>query len=219
MSYIFDIETGPLEEEVLRERMPTFDPGSVKCGNLKDPDKIEAKIEGARKEHERLWFERAALSARTGRVLAIGVSCEDEGALVIGDERETDVLNEVWGLATNGHGIGSSFIGFNIHAFDLPFLVRRSWLIGVSIPDWILERGRYWHPTFVDLLEVWRLGNRSEYISLDELAKALGLPGKPDGVTGADFHRLWHDDRDAAIAYLKNDLEMIARIADALQVV
>ena len=53
----FDIETGPLAEQELNERMPVF---SAKA-NLKDPVKIEADIAEKRKKFE----EGATLNAYT----------------------------------------------------------------------------------------------------------------------------------------------------------
>jgi hypothetical protein len=63
-TYIFDIETGPRSRAELAECVPTFEAPS----NWKDPEKIRAHV--AEKEAE--WFQSAALSALTGRVLAIG---------------------------------------------------------------------------------------------------------------------------------------------------
>ena len=40
----FDIETGPLSEAELAVMVPPFDAAEVKTGNLKDPDKIAAKV-------------------------------------------------------------------------------------------------------------------------------------------------------------------------------
>lgn len=40
------------------------------------------------------------------------------------------------------------------------------------------------------------------------MAKSLGVGSKPEGVSGADFARLWEEDRAKAKAYLINDLEM-----------
>ena len=57
---IFDIETGPLPTDVLKNRIPAF----KAPGNWKDADKIEANIQ----EQERKWFDRAALDAQTGQV-------------------------------------------------------------------------------------------------------------------------------------------------------
>ena len=70
---VFDIETGPLPESELAAVMPPFDPAEVKTGNLKDPEKVAAKIAEAEANHRRDFFDKAALDPLTGRVVAVGV--------------------------------------------------------------------------------------------------------------------------------------------------
>ena len=51
---------------------------------------------------------------------------------------------------------------------------------------------------------------------MDSIAKHLGLGGKNgDGKAFAD---LWRTDRDKAVAYLRNDVELTARISGVLGV-
>lgn len=251
----FDIETGPLPKNDLVRLMPPFDPttavpdpgdfdpSSVKTGNLKDPDKIAAKVAEAKQAHAAACasikqrreqaaadyfaaFEgKAALSAITGRVLAIGIYVSEyrQGSIelwtVAKDHDEASLIGDFFRVADNALNRGESIVGHNIHGFDLPFLVRRAWLLGIDVPDGFYD-GRYWNRCFVDTMRVWQLGTR-EYISLDDIDKALGGPGKPDGVTGADFDRLFHgtkEERDQALEYLRNDVRMTVRVANALQI-
>jgi hypothetical protein len=68
----------------------------------------------------------------------------------------------------------------------------------------------------VDLRDGWQLGDRQARGSLDSIAKHLGLGGKNGD--GKAFAELWRSDREKAAAYLRNDLELTARIAGALGV-
>ena len=104
-------------------------------------------------------------------------------------------------------------IGFNSNAFDLPFLIRRSWKHRVPVPFGI-RRGRYWAEQMIDLRDAWQLGDRQARGSLDVVAKHLGV-GAKNG-SGADFAKLWQSDRAKAVEYLRNDVELTARVADAL---
>ena len=61
------------------------------------------------------------------------------------------------------------------------------------------------------------MGDRQARGSLDTIAKHLGV-GQKNG-HGEDFARLWQTDREKALAYLRNDLELTGRIAEALGVV
>lgn len=206
----FDIETGPLPDK----QLPAFDRDSVKLGNLKDPEKIKAKVD----EAEATWRDRLALSPLTGRVLAIGYMelGEEPGILVGKDESEKDMLRCFWDLwLKSKHEL---HVGFNIFGFDLPYLFRRSLLNGVRVPNGAIDRRGYWHESFCDLLNVWRAGNRQEWVSMDALAAAFGLEGKTEGVSGKDFAGLWFRDRPKAIEYLKRDIELPLELAEAMGV-
>lgn len=213
---IYDIETGALPESELTALLPPFDPAEVKTGNLKDPDKIAAKIAEAEANHRRDFLEKAALDPLTGRVVAIGLLYPDSGEfVVIGHDDEAATLREFW-LTTKGEmGRINEMVGFNSNGFDLPFLIRRSWRHRVPVPFGI-RRGRYWSDEMVDLRDAWQLGDRQARGSLDSIAKHLGVGAKNGN--GADFAALWQSDRAKALAYLKNDLELTARVAEALGV-
>lgn len=216
-----DIETGPLPEAELRASLPPFDESEVKVGNLKDPDKIAAKIAEAKAAHEREYFDRAALRAETGRVVAIGVGCDVNAPFIagVGEDSlpsEVSLLEWWWETFVNYADEGRQFVGFNLFGFDIPFLLRRSWLHGIDVPRAVFAPGgRYLNDRcFIDLYQIWQAGSRQDSISLDRLSKFLGV-GEKNG-NGADFHKLWESDRAAARAYLANDLAMTMRCASRL---
>ena len=216
---IYDIETGPLPEADLAALLPPFDPADIKTGNLKDPEKIAAKLAEAEANHRRDFFEQAALDPLTGRVVAVGLLQNAEGGMqkaefrIIGHDDEVAMLREFWDVTRGEMGRINQMIGFNSNAFDLPFLIRRSWKHRVPVPFGI-RRGRYWAEQMIDLRDAWQLGDRQARGSLDVVAKHLGV-GAKNG-SGADFAKLWQSDRAKAVEYLRNDLELTARVADAL---
>lgn len=213
----YDIETGALPETELAALLPPFDPAEVKTGNLKDPDKVAAKLAEAEANHRRDFLEKAALDPLTGRVVAIGLLYPDSGEfVVIGHDDEAATLREFWETTKGEMGRINEMVGFNSNAFDLPFLIRRSWRHRVPVPFGI-RRGRYWSDEMVDLRDAWQLGDRQARGSLDTIAKHLGV-GAKNG-SGADFAALWQSDREKATEYLRNDLQLTARVAEALGVV
>lgn len=238
----FDIETGPNENAL--ELMPAFVPpphpgeffdASVKLGNLKDPAKIREKIEAARAahlksvaEHEQNvedalesatteWMQKAALDPTTGRVLCVGFQSA-KGFTFEGGDSEEELLRFIWSRFSAWCG-QRKVCGWNSRQFDLPFLYRRSVILGVDVPRSILAYGggRWvnWSDSLVDLRDVWLCGQSASVhpSSLDYVARSLGLAGKPEGVTGADFARLWVEDQAAAVAYLQSDLAATYGIA------
>lgn len=242
---VFDIETGPLDQGTVLERVkpyiPLEHPGffnseSVKLGNIKDPEKIKAKIVEASvkhgeacKNHERLseehykaWVEaeidRAALSAITGEILAIGYKGDGSTEIDLSyKSSEKEVIRKFWSVYDEQYSGGYTLVGHNIFNFDLPFLVRRSWLLGVPVPPSVIVKDKYFGSNvFGCTMLKWALGDRGGYISLDRLSSLLGGPSKPEGVTGAMFADILSSNEAEAVKYLQNDLDMTHHAAKAM---
>ena len=134
---------------------------------------------------------------------------------IIGHDDEARTLREFWETTRGEMGRLNPLVGFNIFGFDLPFLFRRSWKHRLAIP-FGLRRGRYWSDQLVDLRDVWQLGDRQARGSLDSIAKHFDVGAKNGD--GKAFAELWQSDRKQAEAYLRNDIELTAKVADALGV-
>lgn len=201
-----DIETASQPAEVLANVKPEFTANKT----LKDPDKIKADL--AAKEAE--WLDRAALSAETGKVLVIGVLDGDRCEYFEG--AEDAILTRFWPWLDMSLGRGDIVAGFCIFHFDLPYLVRRSYINGVRI-GLNRFRNRYWHENLVDIAEQWQLGNREQRISLDMLAKVLGVGAKNGD--GKDFAALYATDRVKALTYLENDLRLSKAVYERMNLI
>ena len=198
----FDIETGPLPLPELEASMPPFEAPS----NYKAEDKIARAIEAKKLA----WVDKAALDARTGRVLAIGYSIEgQDGVQCIDDsEGEKQLLESWWTFYRKCSAVGAHWIGHNIRAFDFPFLVRRSMRHGVCLPSGIVGNGIRYDRLIVDLMEVWACGDfKTAFMSLDNLSKFLGVGAKNGN--GKDFYGLYKTDREKALDYLRNDVNLV----------
>ena len=220
---IFDIETGGHDEAVLRELYtpPTFDEFAAGCDQRWKTETVKAKFLDAKLSGWQAFVDKAALSPLTGHVLVIGV-CRGDGEAGVMDggeaDNELELLCDFW-TAYNSGFADSKLIGFNIFGFDLPFLIRRSWIHGIMVPETVFD-GRYWSDTFIDLMKVWGLGNNREFVKLNTLAKTFGLPCKTG--SGADFARLWHgtdEERAEAVKYAKRDVEITRDLAVKMQVI
>lgn len=130
----FDIETQPNAHRVGLMPEP-----EVRLGNLKDPVKIREKEAEAKADQ----LAKAALDANFGRVVCISVAQRESEAGPIKawtvtrnpaasteaevDERERQLLRWFWEFAA----ARPHFATFNGSTFDVPFLLRRSLLLGV----------------------------------------------------------------------------------------
>lgn len=198
---IIDIETSALPIEHLKKIMPKFEASKV----LKDPDKIKSDIEAKQKK----WMDDAALSAETGSVLVIGIMNENDNAEYF-EGSESELISLFWKSwsALNP----ATWIGHYILGFDFPFIIRRSFALGIKVPS-ELTRGRYLPDIIQDTMARWACGTR-DTISLDNLSKTLGV-GSKNG-SGKDFSALYLSDRESALEYLENDLKLAKACAEKM---
>lgn len=204
-SYIvLDVETLARPREELEKIMPEFEPP----GNVKDPAKVAAAIAEKREK----WIEKAALDATTGTIAIIGMLTPDGAVMLRADVRsEADMLKQFW--MTQASANFNVIVGHNLRNFDMPFIIRRSFVHGIGLPFGVLHKGRLTEK-FVDTTELWGAGERNATISLDALSRALGV-GEKTG-SGADFGALWEADKDKAVEYCANDLELTRKCAERM---
>lgn len=208
---VFDIETRPLPITELKAKGLIPPP---KLGNLKDPEKIKAKLE----EWDLESMETAALDATRSEVCAVGYICHTGtvfNGLIGNDVSEKDLIEIVWNRVRWVLNENGRIIGYNINGFDLPYLIRRSWILGIQPPNLRWKNG--WIDSVVDLMDIWCLNNREDRISLDRVAKSLGV-GAKNG-SGKDFAKLLESDPDKALEYLKNDVQMTLGVARKMGVI
>lgn len=214
----FDIETGPRPEEELRAiyHEKTLDEFAATCDKRWKAETVAQKFEEYRVTAWQEFLRKAALSATTGRVLLIGVlnNGNFHGFGDYGNDDEPGIIATFWDLVTDALSLKLRIIGHNSNNFDLPFLVRRSWLLGVTVPREI-RQGRYWNPLFLDTMEAWSFGQR-EYTSLNDIGRFFGVGQKTEGVDGKDFAKLWFGtpaEHKQALDYNEQDLRLTAAIA------
>ena len=75
----------------------------------------------------------------------------------------------------------------------------------------------YFRFNVYDAMIDWASGDRRNTISLDNIARALGV-GKKNG-SGADFAATYATDKPKAIAYLKNDIALTRGVCQKMMAV
>jgi hypothetical protein len=249
---VWDIETGPQSDEDLRalfnedsiklpKKPERFKRSAVKTDHLKDPQKIEDKIEAAKatraREH-REWttkcktvkemafetfVDNAMSKADTGRIVAVGYRLYNP------DTRECHQLNEFYddedvlldhNLALFKAIIGKRglIVGHNIHGFDVPFLTQRCWIKGMQ-PPFGLRRGYVDDDgVLVDTMRRWFLGERNKYISLNQLCRIFRIRGKYSEIDGKYFAKALAETPVQAVRYLTDDMRCTYEVARKLRI-
>jgi len=223
---VFDIETGPLPKKRIEEIAPPFNENKIKTGNL-GLEKALAKVNEARENHIYNILDKAALRGEYGQVLACGFAEGEPEATppietVFDDDpnpytSERNLLRKIWDRIKQAREKQALLVGHKSNTFDLPMLLRRSFVLGVTPYREILPRNSRFFPDFcLDTMEIWRLGDYDPKarISLDRLAKAMGIEGKNG--SGKFFSQLMAEDFEAAKAYLETDIRVTWEVAERL---
>lgn len=189
----FDIET-EVDPDAIQ-----FMPEPQAPGNYKDEAKIAAYVEEKRAEQ----IERAALDADYGRIIAIGFKVDDSITVSksVFDERdESDLIKIFWNFYASAQGVSC---GYNIIGFDLPYLMRRSFALGIT-PSIIPNLAKYrYHPT-LDLMMV--LYNWQNFKGLKFVADRYGIPNPLPDLDGSQVKDM---DAFTLRAYVENDVNMV----------
>lgn len=159
-------------------------------------------------------WRKTSFDGSTGHVVCIGFAVDDGPAQALFAPvhedvcAEADILRGFFAWLRDTHSIKDRprFIGHNHAAFDMRFIFQRAVINGVQPPLWFPHNARPWDDVLFDTMAQWAgHGNR---ISMDGLCRALGIPGKPDGIDGALVWDYVRDGRlDEVVAYCKSDVD------------
>lgn len=194
MNLFFDIETIPAQEAqhgILRQ---------IHAKKLADNKKVDSKFEE--------YLAATSFDGAFGQIICIGYAIDDgEVAVLEGEEKQ--ILKDFWAIAKNER----LFIGFNNMDFDLRFIYQRSIVQGV-IPTKDLNFARYRNNPIYDIMHEWNKWDMRSHISLDSLAKALGIPSSKGGeIEGKNVWQAYKDGRLTEICeYCKRDVEVTRQI-------
>ena len=133
------------------------------------------------------------------------------GAPHIGERPEKEIIS---GFVKRIADLAPQLVTFNGAAFDLPVLRYRAMVCGVAAPGLAARPyfNRYTEDA-IDLCDVLSCFSSQNKPSLHELCRIMGLPGKPDGVGGADVERLCREGRVAEVAaYCETDVVNTYRV-------
>lgn len=127
------------------------------------------------------------------------------GAPHVGERTEARLITD---FAARVEQLRPQLVSFNGHGFDLPVLRYRALIQGVPAPG-LTARPYYrrYDEAGLDLCDVLANFDTRGRIGLDALCRAMGLPGKPDGIDGGSVADLVAQGQlDAVAAYCRADV-------------
>jgi len=170
-------------------------------------------------------YRRLALDGDFGRVLTVGVIVELDDQVIhrglLGRERRTMMfhldeartLHGFWKLLWGFDLSRDLIVGHNVFDFDLPFLYKRSVIQRVR-PTVELPFTRYRSRPVFDTMHQWNKWSPRKYVSLDRLARVLGLESsKGQGIDGGRVYDKFCEGCHQEIAeYCMRDVQLVREI-------
>ena len=169
--------------------------------NLKDPEKIAAAIAEKKQEIE----DHAGLDNDLGQIAAIGYAIGKSGDIVTNvvqkGNTERSVLKDFWFAFSEVNG---RCAGYNILQFDLPFIMKRSFDLGIR-PSIIPNLAKYRTEPVTDLYQLlcgwdYRGGKKLKWI-----CKRYGIEVLAEDVDGSMVKDMTPDE---IAAYLRSDIHI-----------
>lgn len=208
MILTLDIETiGATDEQVCADIIANLKAPA----NYKSPEAIQKWLD----ENKGDAIAKTSFDGAWGQVVCIGFKFDEEPAHAFtGDE--VDILRnfaEVVGQLPIHKRQTLQVVGHNVSSFDMRFLYQR-YIINQVRPPALPWKAKPWDGQIFDTMtEFAGVGNR---ISLDKLAKALGLEGKGE-IDGSMVWPMYREGRIAEIAeYCKADVELTFQVFQKL---
>lgn len=207
LNLFFDIETIPADESL---RKVIIELEQKKQRRAQEAGEGNGARYPRRKSPEGI-YRMTSLSGDFGRIFCIGYALGDDPVNVIaGDEKE--ILKKWWDVADQA----TRFVGHNIMEFDLPFIYKRSIVhkIKPASRHLNLSFAKYRSDPIFDTMKEWDKWALRSSISLDKLAKVLGLPTSKDGgIDGSQVYDAYLKGRRKDICeYCKRDVELTRKV-------
>lgn len=169
--------------------------------NYKDPDKIKVYVDEKRSEQ----IEKAALDNDYGMITAaavrMGVDGKTVGWLVNEKRSEADLLRALWACVRESRG---HVCGYNIIGFDIPYIIKRSFDLGVRA-SYPLDLRRYQERPTTDLMQILAHWDMQKVKSLKFVCQRYGIENPLPDLDGSQYAEM---PPDVKLAYVKNDVDM-----------
>lgn len=215
MNLFIDIETIPgpglLDEYKAAVKAP---------GQYSKPESIQKWLDDNRDQVAESEWLKTSFDGAVGQIVCISWACDLMGEgethfvndLEPGSER--DLLNAVWDRLVEVVGKGKPrIVGHNVAAFDIPFIWKRSIVYGARPPLWFPRNPKPWAETVFDTMHQW---DGEKRISMDNLCKALGIPGKGE-ISGADVWPMIKEGKFEEVAkYCQDDVNRTRSIFERM---
>lgn len=171
------------------------------------------------------YIEKAGILAEFGKIICIstGYFFENENREIClkiksvygHDEKQVlasflQITDAVYKQNKNFH-----FTGHNIKEFDIPYICRRLLINQIPLPEYLqLHALKPWEVNMTDTMQWWKFGDYKNYISLNLLAKVLGIPTSKTDIDGSKVREVYYEEKNLPriVEYCQRDVVVVGNI-------
>jgi predicted PolB exonuclease-like 3'-5' exonuclease len=211
-NYLFiDVETIP-DQNIPEKLKPAFNPDSVKLGNVKDPERVKAKIISAGIEFETGLTKKMSVSSDLCQIISLGYIETDpqfkeiSRGVFFNETSDKEILVKFQGVLKD-----SILVGWNLKGFDNPVIWKRGIIQGLNIfNDYLGLNNKYRSERCIDLMHVW---NNFDMGKMSACADRLGIENKT-GMDGSMIYQAFQNKQFQEIQdYNLQDCQVCLEIA------
>lgn len=210
-NYLYlDIETIPTENsDHISQIAADIKPPAA----MKKPETIKAWEDNDKAAAVDEAVAKTSFNGAFGSVCCIGWAWDDDipTSCVMGEGvTETQMMQNAFEAIHRQRPDGfyqPVIVGHYVADFDLRFLWQRAFVLGVKAPVFWPRDPKPWSKEVHDTMQMW--AGAKGTISLDNLCKALGIPGKDD-IDGSMVAGMWkRGEIDAIAEYCMRDVDRV----------
>ena len=166
------------------------------------------------------YKNNVSLFPEFGRVACVSYGVWTEGGMqvtTVNDRDEHDLLKKVANLFYKAGTNGLTPTGWNIKNFDVPWLVRRMLINGITVPQVLSTyEKKPWELNIFDMKDYWKSGSSLD-VTFEEAAYGMGIPTPKDDIDGSQVHEVfWGGDIDRISTYCEKDVKTMILLAEKI---
>ena len=175
----------------------------------------------------KIYFEKSPLYSEYGKIVVItcGGFKDDEVATISfsSEDNEAQILNDFYSFINKklSKNPTTCIVGYNINTFDVPFIVKRSFVNNITKipPIFRIFDKKPWELSakFKDIFLLWQMNTRN-FVSLDAVASCLGLETHKDVMDGSMVGSTFHIDNnlEKIVNYCEMDVVLTGKVMKRL---
>lgn len=208
MYTLFDIETIPRQDLEL----PKFSQDNIPLGNLKDPEKIKAKIDSAKETWNIDIIKKYSVTPGLCEIVSFAyMSVQDDGKILEQAVMFRPQIDFLFSEIIKAESI----ISWNGKNFDLPVIWKQSIINNhpINFQFYLQRIHKFNQDLHIDLMHVW---NNFDYGKMSNCAEQLGIHCKKDFNGSMVYNAYLAGEYEKITEYNLQDVDVLYQISKRL---